>query len=164
MDKHQIMEVMRDEDFVNEILDMQTTEEVKEAFEKKGIEISLEEFDIISQIINKMVDRNTTELSDDDLEEISGGTFVSGGRSAFNNVSQSFSGATSNTTDFGAAAAYGSMAAALIATGIAGKIIYDKTKNGIKWLKNGGNSQDQKTTTTTTKTVTTITTTTKKIH
>ena len=105
MDKHQIMEVMRDEDFVNEILDMQTTEEVKEAFEKKGIEISLEEFDIISQIISKMVDKNTTELSDDDLEEVSGGTFVSGGKSAFNNVSQSFSGAGSNTTDLGSAAA-----------------------------------------------------------
>lgn len=162
MDKHQIMEVMRDEDFVNEILDMQTTEEVKEAFEKKGIEISLEEFDIISQIISKMVDKNTTELSDDDLEEVSGGTFVSGGKSAFNNVSQSFSGAGSNTTDLGSAAAYGSMAAALIATGIAGKIIYDKTKKGIKWLKNGGNSQYHKTTTTTK--TTTIVTTTRKTH
>ena len=66
MDKHQLMEVMRDEDFVNEILDMQTTEEVKEAFAEKGIELSLEEIDIISQIINKMVDKNTTELSEDD--------------------------------------------------------------------------------------------------
>lgn len=161
MDKHQIMEVMRDEDFVNEILDMQTTEEVREAFEKRGIEISLEEFDIISQIISKMVDKNTTELSDGDLEEISGGTFLSGGKSAFDNVAQSFSAATNNTTDFGAATAYGSMAVALIATGIAGKIIYDKTKKGIKWLKNGGNSQNQRTSTTTT-TTTTIVTTTKK--
>ena len=125
MDKHQLMEVMRDEDFVNEILDMQTTEEVKEAFAEKGIELSLEEIDIISQIINKMVDKNTTELSDDDLEEISGGTLISGGKAAFNNVSQSFSGASSNTTDFGAAAVYSSMAVALIATGIAGKVVYD---------------------------------------
>ena len=62
MDKHQLMEVMRDEDFVNEILDMQTTEEVKEAFAEKGIELSLEEIDIISQIINKMVDKNTTDV------------------------------------------------------------------------------------------------------
>ena len=112
MDKHQIMEVMRDEDFVNQILDMQTTEEVKEAFAEKGLELSLEEIDIISQIINKMVDKNTTELSDEDLEEISGGASVSSAHSV-NSPS----------------------AVNLIATGVAGKIICDKTKISGKWLK-----------------------------
>lgn len=111
MDKHQIMEIMRDEDFVNEILDMQTTEEVKEAFAEKGLELSLEEIDIISQIINKMVDKNTTELSDEDLEEISGGSSAV------------------------AAPAHSSPAVDLIATGIAGKIICDKSKISSKWLK-----------------------------
>lgn len=140
MDKHQIMEVMRDEDFVNEILDMQTTEEVREAFAEKGIEISLEEFDIISQIISKMVDKNTTELSDDDLEEISGGSLVSGGKEVLENIAESFLKANDNTTKMGSALTYTSLAAGLIATGIAGKIIYDQGKKAVKWLKNHNNS------------------------
>lgn len=141
MDKHQIMEVMRDEDFVNEILDMQTTEEVRDAFAEKGIEISLEEFDIISQIISKMVDRNTTELSDDDLEEISGGSLVSGGKKVFKDVASSFSSANDDTTKLGSALAYTSIAVGFIATGIAGKIIYDKGKKVVKWLKGGSSSK-----------------------
>ena len=135
MDKHQIMEVMRDEDFVNEILDMQTTEEVKEAFAEKGLELSLEEIDIISQIINKMVDKITTELSDDDLREISGGSVVSGTKNVFKNIAKSFSNANENATELGSALAYTSMAVALIATGIAGKMIFDESKKGVKWLK-----------------------------
>ena len=135
MDKHQIMEVMRDEDFVNEILDMQTTEEVKEAFAEKGLELSLEEIDIISQIINKMVDKNTTELSDDDLREISGGSVISGTKDVFKKIATSFSNANEDATELGSALAYTSMAVALIATGIAGKMIYDESKKGVKWLK-----------------------------
>lgn len=136
MDKHQIMEVMRDEDFVNEILDMQTTEEVKEAFAEKGLELSLEEIDIISQIINKMVDKNTTELSDDDLKEISGGggTVTGGAKKVFKDIKTSFSEVNKEAANIGSALAYSSIAVALIATGIAGKIIFDKSKKGVKWL------------------------------
>lgn len=73
MQKNEITETMRNEDFVNSILDMQTAEEVKEAFKEKGVDISLEEIKTIESIINKMVEKNSTELSDEDLSEISGG-------------------------------------------------------------------------------------------
>lgn len=139
MDKHQIMEIMRDEDFVNEILDMQTTEEVKEAFAEKGLELSLEEIDIISQIINKMVDKNTTELSEEDLEEISGGSLISRikvCKSAISNFKENLSETINYLKSTLSDVEKRPTDAALVANGIAEKIINDKTKKSAKWLKN----------------------------
>ena len=138
MDKHQIMEIMRDEDFVNEILDMQTTEEVKEAFAEKGLELSLEEIDIISQIINKMVDKNTTELSEEDLEEISGGSLISKIPKIKEGILDTIDYIKYRLKNSGkkkSTPANNAMAANLVANGIAERIIDDKTNKSAKWLK-----------------------------
>ena len=73
MDKTEIADALKDDDFINDILEMQTSEEVKDAFAEKGIDISVDEVKTIGAIINEMVEKDTTDLSEEDLEAISGG-------------------------------------------------------------------------------------------
>ncbi len=73
MHKTKIADALKDDDFINDILEMQTSEEVKEAFAEKGIDISISEVKTIGAIINEMVEKDTTDLSEEDLEAISGG-------------------------------------------------------------------------------------------
>ena len=71
--KQEIAKILENETFFNDMLDMQTFQEVKCAFEKEGVEVSLEEIKMIDAIINKMVEKNSPELTPEELEQISGG-------------------------------------------------------------------------------------------
>ena len=72
MEKEKMEKALKDKDFVAKILAMQTPEEVQEAFKGKGVEISLEEVEILGKIINKTAQKGG-ELSEKELEEITGG-------------------------------------------------------------------------------------------
>lgn len=71
--KEEIAKILENETFFNDMLDMQTFQEVKYAFQKEGVEISLDEIKMINAIINKIVEKNSPELSSEELEQISGG-------------------------------------------------------------------------------------------
>lgn len=73
METEKITEAVKDEAFAKSIIDMKSPEEVKDAFAKKEVEISLEEAQIIISTIEKMVNKGSTELSEEDLKEIAGG-------------------------------------------------------------------------------------------
>ena len=73
MDKERVLEILKDRAFVTKILEMQNAEHVQAAFKEKGVEISVEEVKILGEIINKMIEKNTSELSPADLDEIAGG-------------------------------------------------------------------------------------------
>lgn len=68
-----ITEVVKDEAFAKSIVDMKSPEEVKKAFATKDVDISLGEAEVIISTIQKMIKNNSTELSEKDLQEISGG-------------------------------------------------------------------------------------------
>ena len=73
MSNEKILEILKDKNFAEKILKMQTPEQVQVAFKEKGVEISVDEVKIIGSILNKMVEKKTTNLSEEDLNEIAGG-------------------------------------------------------------------------------------------
>ena len=73
MTTEKITEAVKDETFARSIVDMKSPEEVKKAFATKDVDISLEEAKVIISTIQRMIKNNSTELSEKDLQEISGG-------------------------------------------------------------------------------------------
>lgn len=71
MDKKQLDQIMTSE-FVNQLCEMETAEEVKSALEEKGIELSIPEIEKLQKKLENQVS-SQTELSEDDLEDVSGG-------------------------------------------------------------------------------------------
>ncbi len=71
--KEKFEKLLRDEEFVTKLLEMQTREEVQEEFKKQGIDVSLEEVGELGSIINYMIKEEKTQLSEDDLMKIVGG-------------------------------------------------------------------------------------------
>ena len=74
MESEKITDAIKDESFAKSIIDMKSPEEVKKSFATKDVEISLDEAKMIISIIQKMVNNNSTELSDEYLQGIAGGT------------------------------------------------------------------------------------------
>lgn len=74
MDQEKLTDVLKDKAFAEKIVKLQTSEEVQAAFKEKGIEISAEEVQLLGSVINKMVEKGSTELSEEDFESISGGS------------------------------------------------------------------------------------------
>ncbi len=73
MDQEKLKSAFGDKAFAEKIVKLQTPEEVQAAFKEKGIEISVEEVQLLGSIINKMVEKKNTDLSEEDLEGIAGG-------------------------------------------------------------------------------------------
>ena len=73
MNKEKVLEILKDQAFATKILEMQTPEQVQAAFKEKGVEISVDEVKVLGEIINKMIEKNTSKLSPADLDEIAGG-------------------------------------------------------------------------------------------
>ena len=65
-------ELMADKDFVEEILSMETIEQVQGGFAEQGVEISKDEVEVLGEAIEKAVKKGEA-LSDDELEGIAGG-------------------------------------------------------------------------------------------
>lgn len=84
MDTQKLNEVLADEAFVKELLLMQKPEQVQEALEDRGVELSLDEIEKMGAFIRKVqtgeiskeqVQRMADgELSEDELEQVSGGS------------------------------------------------------------------------------------------
>ena len=67
-------ELFKDVDFMDEVLDLGTAEEVQKKFSDKGVEISIDEVEEIGSIFNEAISNiNSSELSDDALSAASGG-------------------------------------------------------------------------------------------
>ena len=64
---------MRDIKFVEKIIDIRSPEEMQKAFATKEIDLSLEEAQAVISTIKKLSESKSGEVSDEDLEEISGG-------------------------------------------------------------------------------------------
>jgi len=73
MNDEQIKELFSDEVFVNSLFELDEPEDVQKALAAKGLNLSLEE---ISVIRNSLQNENTDELSEDELESVSGGVAV----------------------------------------------------------------------------------------
>ena len=78
---------LSDKAFAEKIVRLDTPEEVKTAFKEKGIEISDEGIQLLGSILNKMAEKQSTELSEEDLQEIAGGeglkSFATGFKAPF---------------------------------------------------------------------------------
>ena len=73
MNKEEISEAVKDIKFVEKIMDIQSPEEIQKAFKAKGIDLSLEESQVVISTIKKVVENESCELSEEDLSEIAGG-------------------------------------------------------------------------------------------
>ena len=77
MNQEKIQEVFSDEAFLKEIFSKETPEEVQTILAEKDIELSIEDILTLRKIIEKKLNQGV-ELSDDDLEDVSGGVVVIG--------------------------------------------------------------------------------------
>lgn len=71
--EEKITEAMRDIKFVEKIIDIRSPEEMQKAFATKEIGLSLKEAQAVISTIKKLSESKPGEVSDEDLEEISGG-------------------------------------------------------------------------------------------
>ena len=71
--EEKITEAMRDIKFVEKIIDIRSPEEMQKAFATKEIGLSLKEAQAVLSTIKKLSESKPGEVSDEDLEEISGG-------------------------------------------------------------------------------------------
>ena len=89
MDAQKLNEVLADEAFVKELLLMQKPEQVQEALEDRGVELSLDEIEKMGAFIRKVQTGEISkeqvqkmadgELSEDELEQVSGGSYALAG-------------------------------------------------------------------------------------
>lgn len=71
--EEKITEAMRDIKFVEKIIDIRLPEEMQKAFATKEIELFTEEAQAVISTIKKLAESKPGKISDEDLEEISGG-------------------------------------------------------------------------------------------
>ena len=68
-----IKEVFADEQFVNELMEMDSVQEVQAALHEKGLDLSEQELNATRETLIKMAENGDTELSDEELEKVAGG-------------------------------------------------------------------------------------------
>lgn len=71
--QEKIQEVFSDEKFVESLLQMEEPEMVQNALKEKGIELTVEE---LEQIRERLENGAEGELSEDDLDQVSGGIAI----------------------------------------------------------------------------------------
>ena len=74
MEKEQLKTIMTPE-FMQELMDLETTEDVQKAMEQKGISLSIPEINKLQSILESQAS-GEGELSESDLEEVAGGGLV----------------------------------------------------------------------------------------
>jgi len=72
MNEQKIKEIFADEAFVSSILEMETPEEVQKALADKGLDLSVDEINTIKESLSA----EEGELSDEQLEDVSGGSIT----------------------------------------------------------------------------------------
>ena len=75
MDEMRIKEIFSDEAFVKRLLDQEEPEQIQAVLKEKGIELNFEEIEYMKSMVEKMLsgEADPEELSDDDLNDVSGG-------------------------------------------------------------------------------------------
>ena len=73
MNEEKIKKVFSDEEFVKSLMNLETPEAVQKALEEKDIDLSVEDIKKIAELVQK---KDNGELSEDELEEVAGGTDV----------------------------------------------------------------------------------------
>ena len=76
MNEERIKEVFSDEAFVKELLSKETPEEVQAMLEDKDIEVSIAEIVKLRELLEKKAKNPDAELSDEDLEDVAGGSLL----------------------------------------------------------------------------------------
>lgn len=77
MNQEKIQEVFSDEAFLKEIFSKEIPEEVQSILAEKDVELSIEDILKLRKIIEKKLNQGV-ELSDDKLEDVTGGVVVIG--------------------------------------------------------------------------------------
>ena len=77
MNQEKIQEVFSDEAFLKEIFSKEIPEEVQSILAEKDVELSIEDILKLRKIIEKKLNQGV-ELSDDELEDVTGGVVVIG--------------------------------------------------------------------------------------
>ena len=77
MNQEKIQEVFSDEAFLKEIFSKEIPEEVQSILAEKDVELSIEDILKLREIIEKKLNQGV-ELSDDKLEDVTGGVVVIG--------------------------------------------------------------------------------------
>lgn len=80
IDYQKLTDLFKTDEFQKEASGFQTMEDFHEAFQKNGIEVSLEEtIDVVSKIAEKKQMLDNGEIKEKDLDNVAGGFFISGG-------------------------------------------------------------------------------------
>ncbi|MEZ3468000.1 MAG: hypothetical protein K1W40_05975 [Schaedlerella sp.] len=74
MEKEQLKTIMTPE-FMQELMDLETAEDVQKAMEQKGISLSIPEINKLQSMLESQAS-GEGELSESDLEEVAGGGLV----------------------------------------------------------------------------------------
>ncbi len=69
--KEKLQQLVQDEEFLKEILALETIEEVQQAFKGRDVDISIEDLEKIRELMAKAINNNY-ELTEEDLEKICG--------------------------------------------------------------------------------------------
>lgn len=69
-----VQKLLSDEEFVKKLISQETIEDAKKLFEDQGIATSIEEMEMLGRFIKKISEKGNEKLSEEDLEEISGGS------------------------------------------------------------------------------------------
>ena len=76
MNEKRLQKVLSDEGFAEDLLELETPEQVQAAFREKGIEISIEQIISLRSALIKELEKaeaNNAELSVEDLDDVAGG-------------------------------------------------------------------------------------------
>lgn len=91
LSKEKIEEIFSDKEFVNNLIQIEDPQQVQEVLKEKGLDLTIEEIqyvgDLVSRAINNELtdqekkmfetyEKGDTELSDDELESVSGGIII----------------------------------------------------------------------------------------
>ncbi len=71
--KEKFLELIKNDDFLNTILNLETLEEMQAKFLENEVEVSIGEVSFIRKIVDTIIAKGTIELTADDLEKIVGG-------------------------------------------------------------------------------------------
>ena len=75
MENKKLGSLLKDKEFLESIIKMETPEEVQKAFKEKGIDFSKEEILSLGDVINKTIEKGVV-LSEEELDRISGGSIT----------------------------------------------------------------------------------------
>lgn len=76
MNEELLKSVLSDADFVKSLTELENPEDVQAALKEKGIELTLEDITAVQNILENSNGELSDELSEDDLENVAGGSLT----------------------------------------------------------------------------------------